>query len=127
MHFEKLPLALTDEILDRAFNSGFLEEDAGEKVPDSPLLPVDSSPADASEGPSFGCPDYWAGKLAEHGTLFGALALLGLAKDAASGRTAMRNRNGNSARMRLRAFWRNFIAGSSRSGARWGATTRYAI
>src|ERR1017187_642781 len=40
MHFEKLPLALTDEILDRAFNSCFLEENADEKVPDSALLAV---------------------------------------------------------------------------------------
>jgi len=85
MHFEKLPAALSDEILDRAFNSCFLEENADETVPDSPLLPLDSSPSAESEGPNFGCPDYWADKLAEHGTSFGALALLGSAKDAASG------------------------------------------
>jgi hypothetical protein len=85
MHFEKLPLALTDEILDRAFNSCFLEENADEKVPDSALLAVEPAPAATAQAPSSGCPDYWADKLAEHGTSFGALALLGAAKDAASG------------------------------------------
>jgi hypothetical protein len=85
MHFEKLPFALTDEILDRAFNSCFLEENAEEKAPDSALLPPDSAPPAPAEGPSSGCPDYWADILAEHGTSFGALALLGAAKDATSG------------------------------------------
>src|ERR1022692_3839448 len=85
MHFEKLPLALTDEILDRAFNSCFLEENADEKVPDSALLAVEPAPAATAQAPSSGCPDYWADKLAEHGTSFGALALLGAPKDVASG------------------------------------------
>lgn len=90
IHFEKLPYALTDEILDRAFCSCFLEESAGEEAPDEPLLPTKMAPLPpASTMPAApaggGCEDYWAEQLARPGTLFGALALLSLARDPVSG------------------------------------------
>ena len=77
MHFEKLPFELTDEILDRAFNSCFLEESADEKAPESTLVTVEA-PAP--------CPSHWAAKLAQHPTSFGAIESLGETKDAASGK-----------------------------------------
>ena len=82
MHFEKLPVALTDEILDRAFRSCFLEESANEEVPDTPMLPMSDSPSPAA---ACGCMEYWTEKLAASAISFGALLLLGSARDAASG------------------------------------------
>ena len=78
IHFEKRPHALTDEILDTAFNGCFLDESAEVHVPDAPIMPTDCAPSSA-------CPDYWAQRLAKPGTCFGALALLGKARDAVSG------------------------------------------
>jgi hypothetical protein len=43
IHFEKLPFALTDEILDRAFHGCFLEEHPDDQAPESPILPLISS------------------------------------------------------------------------------------
>ena len=78
MHFEKIPHVLTDEILDTAFNGCFLAENPDEQVADAPILPMDSAASSV-------CPDYWAERVAQPGTAFGALALLGAARDAASG------------------------------------------
>ena len=78
IHFEMLSFALTDEILDRAFHSCFLEENAGEAVPDTPIMPVHSAPAPvAAPAPSGGCSEYWTGKLARHATAFEVLLQLG--------------------------------------------------
>lgn len=84
IHFEKLPLALTDEILDQAFQSCFLEENAGEEIPDAPILPVVSMPPPAP-APVCGCMEYWTGKLAPSASAIGVLVRLGSARDAASG------------------------------------------
>lgn len=83
IHFEKRPVALTDEILDRAFRSCFLEENPDEAVPDSPLLAEVAPVPSACAAPAADCKGYWAGKLAGEETAFGALALLGAAKNAA--------------------------------------------
>jgi hypothetical protein len=83
IHFEKLPLILTDEILDRAFHSCFLEENATEEVPDTPILPASSCSPAAAPAPSCGCMEYWTDKLALSVTAFGALVLLGSARDSA--------------------------------------------
>jgi len=88
IHFEKLPLALTDEILDRAFHSCFLEDNDAEVVVDTPMLPTSSSPAPvpaAAPENSGACADYWTEKLSPSLTAFGALLLLGSARDATSG------------------------------------------
>jgi hypothetical protein len=63
MHFEKLPFALTEEILDRAFDSCFVEESAS-PVEDSPLLPVQTQ----------SCAQYWADEIARIDSAFGRLA-----------------------------------------------------
>ena len=87
IHFEKFPLALTDEILDRAFHSCFLEENDDAPMAETPILPVNSEPvaAIADAPPSLGCSEYWEGQLSRHATAFGALALLGGSCDAATG------------------------------------------
>jgi SpoVK/Ycf46/Vps4 family AAA+-type ATPase len=84
IHFEKLPFALTEELLDRAFDSCFLAE-GNQPVPETPIMPVNPAPAAAPELPAGGCPDFWEAKLARIGTSFGILAQLGSARDAASG------------------------------------------
>jgi hypothetical protein len=66
IHFEKLPFALTEEILDRAYNGCFLEEDPDEQAADSPILPMTS----------LTCSEYWSEKLAPVPTSFGRLAML---------------------------------------------------
>ena len=84
IHFERLPVGLTDEILDRAFHSCFLNEDANEAVLETPIIAV-SCPPPPPPAPSCGCADYWAQKLASPATLFGTLMVLGSARNAASG------------------------------------------
>ncbi len=76
MHFEKLPLELTDQILDRAFESCFLEEQEGDGVVEAPIAPA----------PSQSCSDYWGDKLAEILTAFGTLTFLASFRDSANGR-----------------------------------------
>jgi hypothetical protein len=66
IHFEKLPFALTEEILDRAFNGCFLEENPNETVREAAILPMASST----------CWEYWSGKIAEVDTSFGGLVVL---------------------------------------------------
>ncbi len=85
MHFEKLPYALTDEILDRAFHSCFLEESDDEPVADTAILPVHSVPVPAvsTVPPPAGSADYWVARLGQYTTAFGALALLGAARNSA--------------------------------------------
>jgi hypothetical protein len=89
IHFEKLPFALTDEILDRAFHSCFLEESDDAPVAETAILPVNSAPVAALQSaapPAGGCPEYWTARMAQAATAFGVLELLGTARDAASGR-----------------------------------------
>jgi hypothetical protein len=75
LHFEKLPLQLTDHILDRAFDSCFLSEE------DS------ASPAEASILPSVGrtCLDHWAERGAWITTTFGCVYYLASFRDPALG------------------------------------------
>jgi hypothetical protein len=85
IHFEKLPFALTDEILDRAFHSCFLEESDDAPVEDTTILPVHSAPVPSEtpvEEASGGCPAYWTGRLSQTATAFGALALLATSRNA---------------------------------------------
>ncbi|HWC97372.1 MAG TPA: hypothetical protein VG456_11495 [Candidatus Sulfopaludibacter sp.] len=64
IHFEKLPVELNEELLDRAYNSCFLQEDENEAVPEAVIMP--------SSVPS--CPDHWGDRLAHIATAFGTLA-----------------------------------------------------
>src|SRR5271157_894392 len=75
MNFEKLPLELTDQILDRAFDSCFLsEEDTG-------------APAEAAILPSVGrtCLDHWAERGAWIATTFRCVYFLASFRDFAMG------------------------------------------
>jgi hypothetical protein len=71
LHFEKLPLQLTDHILDRAFDSCFLSEEDG------------AAPAEASILPSVGktCLDHWAERGAWIATTFGCVHYLASFRD----------------------------------------------
>jgi hypothetical protein len=95
IHFEKLPFALTDEILDRAFHSCFLEENADERAGDSPILsshsPVPipiSTPISTPirPAPPGDCREYWTARLLASDSSFRVLALLGAARASANGR-----------------------------------------
>jgi len=63
---------LNEEVLARAFNGCFLEENPDEQAPDTPIMPMASST----------CSDYWAEKVASIETSFGVLAMLATAWDA---------------------------------------------
>lgn len=68
IHFEKLPHQLSEEILDRAWESCFLEEDMDERPIEAPI----SAPKETQT-----CAAYWGGRIAQVDTVFGALYLLG--------------------------------------------------
>jgi hypothetical protein len=75
IHFEKLPLNLTPELLDRAFESCFLQE-ADEKAPaEAPILPVMVK----------SCSDIWGDKMALIPTAFGSLVFAASFRDRGTG------------------------------------------
>jgi hypothetical protein len=75
IHFEKLPYQLTADVLDRAFESCFVQED------------VESTPVDAAivKGSVKPCVEYWTERAEEMDTLFGKLAFLASFRDGTSG------------------------------------------
>lgn len=75
LNFEKLPLELTDQILDRAFDSCFLSEEET------------AAPAEAAILPSVGrtCLDHWAERGAWIATTFGCVYFLASFRDFAGG------------------------------------------
>jgi hypothetical protein len=75
MHFEKLPFRLTAEVLDRAFESCFVQEEA-EQTPETAVI------VQAAAKPSV---DYWTERVEEIDTLFGKLAFLAAFRDRTSG------------------------------------------
>jgi hypothetical protein len=85
IHFEKLPFGITDEILDRAFESCFLQEEqenataavaattphatvaaAAPPPQDNPIMPVVTQ----------SCSDYWGDQVGQITTAFGSLAFV---------------------------------------------------
>lgn len=70
IHFEKMPVRLTEEILDRAFESCFLEEEEEPAGSDSAVAPVRDR----------NCGAYWAEWIAQRTNLFGSLYLLGMSR-----------------------------------------------
>jgi len=81
MHFEKLPSVLTPELLDRAFESCFLqEEDLKPAAPvietTAPILPVMAK----------SCADAWGDKVALIATAFGSLVFTASFRDRATGK-----------------------------------------
>jgi hypothetical protein len=71
IHFEKLPEQLTDEVMDRAFASCFLEEENDGTPSSSQILPATVQSAS----------DYWGDRLARIRTAFGSLAFLASLRD----------------------------------------------
>jgi hypothetical protein len=79
IHFEKLPFALTDELMDRAFESCFLDEEA-ESAPVAAAAPA-AAQAVPHENPivpvmTASCSDYWGDQVAQIPTAFGTLAFV---------------------------------------------------
>ena len=75
IHFEKLPYQLTDEILDRAYDSCYVQESQDEAAAhaapeaaamDDPIMPVMTQ----------SCADHWGDQVAQITTAFGTLAFL---------------------------------------------------
>ena len=81
IHFEKLPYEITDEVLERAFHSCFLDENATEETVETEILPV-TAPTLSVAAPPSGCKEYWSERVKPPMTLFGALMLLGSARHA---------------------------------------------
>src|SRR5579863_9059499 len=71
IHFEKLPLELNDQILDRAFESCFLQESEGEALAEPVIVPMSVQ----------SCADHWGDKLAEIHTAFGTLMYIASFRD----------------------------------------------
>ena len=72
IRFERLPAELTEEVMDRAFSSCFLEqEEEGAAAPASPILATGAQ----------SCVDHWSGRLAQVPTISGTLALLAALRD----------------------------------------------
>src|ERR1035437_503640 len=72
MHFEKLPYHLTAQVLDRAFESCFVQEEAERTPEDAVIVRVP-------------CAEYWEERAEEMDTLFGKLAFLASFRDRTSG------------------------------------------
>jgi hypothetical protein len=77
IHFEKLPFALTDEILDRAFESCFVEETQTETAV-APAVPIQLAPQENPIMPviSQSCSDYWGDQVDQINTAFGTLVFV---------------------------------------------------
>jgi hypothetical protein len=82
IHFEKLPFVLTDDILDRAFTSCFLQESQDEsQATASAVSSPDSQAPVPHESPIMpvmtqSCSDYWGDQVAQIRTAFGTLSFL---------------------------------------------------
>lgn len=66
MHFEKLPLELNEQVLDRAFEGCFLQENAEGPAPEVTIMPSTVQ----------SCCDHWGDRLAHIPTAFGTLAYI---------------------------------------------------
>ena len=103
IHFEKMPVRLTDGILDRAFESCFLEEQEETTPPDAaivsaapPAIVAAANPAPAKpDAPAVSCADYWENRMEDIDTALGALLLAGTLREGGIGNF----RGGEAARM----------------------------
>jgi len=76
MHFEKIPMMLTDQILDHAFENCFLQEDSEAPVAEAMLAPVAAQ----------SCAAYWEDRLTPITTVFGGLVFAARCRDRVSGK-----------------------------------------
>ena len=87
IHFEKLPMELTEEVLDRAFESCFLQEAQAEAAA---IAPAAASEPARTESPimpvmSQTCSDYWGDQVDQINTAFGTLAFIAAFRNRATG------------------------------------------
>ena len=75
IHFEKLPFRLTRQLLDRAFESCFVQEEAESIPKDAAIVQVAVKP----------CADYYAERADQVDTLFGKVAFLAAFRDRDTG------------------------------------------
>src|SRR5579885_44080 len=64
IHFERLPYELNDEILDRAYESCFVQEDESEPAIETRIV---------SQAPRRQCAAYWGDQISQMSTAFGTL------------------------------------------------------
>jgi hypothetical protein len=80
IHFEKLPFALTDELLDRAFESCFVQDSQDEAVATPAAAGAAQAPPPQPEPimpvMTQSCADYWGDQVAQIPTAFGTLAFV---------------------------------------------------
>jgi hypothetical protein len=86
IHFEKLPLRLTDEILDRAFESCFLDEHEEGNPVDAPIEVAAPVPAPTAQAPvtpvlPLSCAGYWSDQVERIQTAFGSLVFAASFRD----------------------------------------------
>ena len=106
IHFEKLPLTLTPELLDRAFESCFVQEMDEKPVVEvtAPILPVMAK----------SCADDWGDKIALITTAFGSLVCTASFRDRTTGRyhepqSARQYGEAETSRVLLRLHQRAFL------------------
>jgi hypothetical protein len=88
MHFEKMPVRLSTEILDRAFESCFLEENEDAAPLETPIVPSHAAtPGTPTATPTVSqtngqtCADYWAEQVSRIQAAFGRLAFAAQFRD----------------------------------------------
>jgi len=116
IHFEKMPLKLTDGIMDRAFESCFLEEQEDAPPVASPVLPAGAAASPVSPivtAPAESCEEYWDDQVDEIDTAFGGLVFAASLRDNGiggyrDGEAASRYDEAENARVLLRLHGRLF-------------------
>jgi len=76
IHFEKLPYQITETLLDRAYESCFVQENQGAAPVETVIVPAEIK----------SCADHWGDRLAQIATAFGSLAFLSEYYDRDTGR-----------------------------------------
>jgi SpoVK/Ycf46/Vps4 family AAA+-type ATPase len=80
-HFERLPHRLTDQILDRAFESCFLEEEELPATVTATAADAPAAPAEPARVLPEKCEDYWVEQTSNIPTAFGSLAFAASFRD----------------------------------------------
>jgi hypothetical protein len=116
IHFEKMPVKLTDGILDRAFESCFLEEHEDVPPNDTAIVAAGNPAAPPMEivtEPVESCADYWEDQVDEIDTAFGGLVFAAALRDGGigsyrGGEAAQMYNEAENARVLLRLHGRLF-------------------
>jgi hypothetical protein len=104
IHFEKLPLNLTPELLDRAFESCFLQQGEEQAPAEAPIMPVVVK----------SCADFWGDRVAMTTTAFGGLVFTASFRDRITGKyhesqSARQYGEAETSRVLLRLHQRAFL------------------